>query len=192
MFKHSAVLLLFVLFFSSCLEGDTKANKPVSPPTQGHYFSINDYIKQQWATYRGHPFGIMKVVRMNDHSDTLYLNSFEIEIGKIVEVFSATDISTNEHVGQYDFSLFADDITMSINYFYEAKSPDLYTQRLQIMADDVTHLVKSIYIETDKKTTLNTIHQKLTYKPAKRISIYEKESSKVGPSKEVNVDYIFM
>lgn len=175
---------------SSCLEQQKK--KSVTHNRGRGYFSIRDYIKDQWDTHRGQPFGIIKVVSMNDKVDTVYTNTFDIELGKVIDIFAETDISDTSYLGRYQFSNFGDNPTMSINYFYEAKSPELFTRRLQIAADDLTGVVKSIYIETEKKTNLNIKHRKLTYMPSKRISIYELESSKVGPQKEVKIDYIFL
>ncbi|MEZ5015825.1 MAG: hypothetical protein R2800_02155 [Flavipsychrobacter sp.] len=188
--KSKYLLFIPLFIFSACI--DVQQKQPKNNKKSAGYFSIKDYIKDQWNTYRGQPFGIIKVVSMNDKVDTVYTNAFDIELGKLMDIFIETDISDAKYLGQYEFSNFGDYPTMSVNYFYEAKSPDLYTRRLQISADDLTKVVKSIYIETEKQTRLNVIQQKLTYQPTKRISIYELENSKVGPQKEVKIDYIFL
>lgn len=183
-------LAIFLLFTSACIS-EEKKNEEGNRSSVG-YFSIRDYIKDQWKTHRGQPFGIIKVVQMNDKVDSVFTNVLDIELGRLIELFVEADISDPKYLGQYEFANFAEDKTMSINYIYEANNAKLYTQRMQIMVDDITQVAKSIYIETRKETKLNIKEQKLTYLPTKRISIYEQESSKVGPTKEVKIDYIFL
>lgn len=181
-----AVIMLFSAL--SC-------NKKVeSTPAEenGTYFSIIDFTKDQWETYQGNAFPIVKRVYLNGKDDSTYTNALDVDWASILKVFFETDISDPKFLGQYRFSSFADNTTMTNSYYYEADLDGLYTKKLQIMVDYYTDKIKSIYIEAQKKTRLGVKDVKLFYVPLDIISIQEYESTKTGQKKELRIEYDFV
>lgn len=190
--QFATILLVLPLLFSACFKKEAK-KKTDKVDTNGQtYFSIRDFAKDQWKTYNGQPFGILKTVNVNGSVDTVYTNAMDMDLGYVLKVFVESDISSPEMLGKYRFSRFADASTSTINFYYEAKDKGLFTKKLHIMVDNVTMVVKSIYIETEKSTNLNTVTRKLFYQPVETISIQEYETSKVGDTKKMVVEYKFI
>lgn len=176
--------------FTSCKNA---GKKPETTSADGPgYFSIKQFIADQWDTYRGQPFGLQKIVYIDGKSDTSFVSAYDMDWGTVFKTFFETDISDPKYIDRYQFSSFPDEATMTQNFFYEAKEDDLFTRKLQISADDVSHKVRSIYIETAKNGQWSKFSQKLFYMPLKIISIQEFEWAKTGPTKELRVEYRFL
>lgn len=157
----------------------------------GTYFSIKQFTDDQWRTYRGQPFGFQKFVYKDGTVDSSLTNVDEMNWGAILQPFFESDISDPRFLGHYNFSQFEDNATQTLNYYYEAKEDSLFTRKLQIMVDDVTSKVRSIYIETEKNTQHKHITRKLFYIPLDVISIQEFDHS--SPSaKELRIEYRFL
>lgn len=185
------VRLLFIAFLMLVVSCG-KPEPEVKEVEDGTYFSIVDYAKDQWKTYHGQPFGIMKTVYFNGTADSVAGNAMELDWAPIFKVFFETDISDKKYIGQYDFSAFKDQQTATNTFYYEAKNKKLYTRKLQIIADEVNNKIESIYIEAGKQDRMGTRTVKLFYTPLKSISIQEMETSKTGQKKELRVVYKFL
>ncbi|MCB0699919.1 MAG: hypothetical protein H6551_10865 [Chitinophagales bacterium] len=182
-------LLFVVLCFGvlSC----SKKTETVNVDTQGTYFSIIDFTKDQWDTYKGNAFPMRKKVSLNGEIDSTYTTALDVDWASVLKVFFETDISDPKFLGKYRFSTFNDNVTMTTSYYYEAEDDALYTKTLQIMVDYYTDKVKSIYIEAQKKTRLGTKDVKLFYVPLDVISIQESEATKTGQKKDLRIEYDF-
>lgn len=156
------------------------------------YFSIVQYANDQWNMYKGEPFGMVKKVYFNGTVDSLQTNAIQMDWASVFKVFFETDISDPKYVGEYDFNAYDEDLTHTRNFYYEAKSPKLYTRKLHIMTDYYTDKIKYIYIEAQKKSRLGTRNLKLSYDPLKTITIQDWETSKTGQKKEMRVVYEFL
>jgi hypothetical protein len=139
---------------------------------KGNYFSIYQYGLDAWNNFGRPPFVIIKTKRVDEgKTDSSYTNSDTISWAPIFNTFFATDISDRKFLGQYNFNQFDDEQDNTHNFFYMAKDPDLYTQKLLITIDKETTKVRGIYIETFEKTTLKETTKKLYYNPMKTIQI---------------------
>ena len=188
--RFAVCLFALVGLFISCKP--SKKEEKTAPAGGPGYFSIAQFISDQWNTHRGQPYGMQKVVYMNGKVDSSMISAFDVDWGPIFKTFIATDISDLKYLDRYSFSEFADDATMTHNFFYEAKEESLFTRKLHIAADDVNHRVRSIYIETSKNGKWSNFSQKLFYMPMKVISIQEFEWAETGPTKELRVEYRFL
>ncbi|MBS1772393.1 MAG: hypothetical protein JST82_06010 [Bacteroidetes bacterium] len=186
--KLSGILIVISFLCISCKQKQEQQQ----PKDDGAYFSIKQYIADQWKTYSGQPFGIIKYVNVNGKSDSVITNAYEVKWGDVFKIFFDTDISDPKFEGQYSFSNFSDDATQTSNYYYEAKSNALFTQKLQISADAYSGKIKSIYIETLKKNQWGGRTQRLFYIPVKTISIQEFESGRASDKKDLRVEYRFL
>jgi hypothetical protein len=179
-----------LMVVASCSPRSPKMQTPETAKG-GTYFSIKQFIDDQWRVYRGQPFGFMKYVYEDGKVDSSLTNIDDMNWGVILQPFFESDISDPRFLGHYNFSQFEDNATQTVNYYYEAKEDSLFTRKLQIMADDVTSKVRSIYIETEKNTHLKHVTHKLFYIPLEVISLQELDHS--GPSaKELRIEYRFL
>lgn len=158
---------------------------------QGHYFSIRQFALDEWNTFRGEPFLIVKTVKSGNKLDSSYTNSDTVNWGAIFKTFLETDISDRKYLGQYKFSQFDDNSDGTHNFFYEANDQDLYTQKLLLTIDVFTRKVKGIYIETLKQTAWAETIQKLYYSPLKTIQIQTDERPRIGKKKLTVTQYDF-
>ncbi len=184
-------LFFIALIFASCQQknGEIKTKKQDDGRT---YFSVKQYIHDQWTIYKDQPFGFNKFVYLNGKMDSSLVNVDQVDWGAIIKPFFDADIGDKKFLGQYTFTAFQDQTTQTVNFYYEAKNDKLFTRKFQIMADDVTAKVRSIYIETERNSRGSHFTQKLFYIPLKVISIQEFDHSTPGPAKELRVEYRFL
>lgn len=119
-------------------------------------------------------------------------NADAVDWAAIFNIFFETDISDSKFLDKYDFSEFADETTMTENYYYQAKDPKLFTQKLHIMSNLINHKISYIYIETSRNNRWGARTQRLYYEPVKSIVIQEFESVATGNKNEVRVEYRFL
>jgi hypothetical protein len=156
------------------------------------YFSITQFVLDQWNTFHGQPYGMEKVVEIDGKTDSTLLNAYTMDWGPVFKVFFETDISDPKFLDHYRFSMFEDNATTTRNFYYEAIDDDLFTRKLQISADEFSDKIKSVYIETEKKGRSGVVTQKLLYLPMKTISIQEFEWSTGNKPKDMRVVYRFL
>ena len=183
--------LLFVVLlavFSSCKE---KTKAEVDPNIKGNYFSIKQFALDEWNTYSGESFVIIKSIRHDDKIDSSFTSSDTLYWGEIFKIFFETDISDRKFLGQYKFSQF-DQEDGTHNLFYEALDDDLFTRKLLISIDNYSRKVKGIYIVTQKKSPFHEVLQKLYYSPLKEIQIQTDDKPLIGKKKFEVLTYDFM
>jgi len=172
-------------------EPQTAPSSQENPGEEMGYFSINQYIEDQWAIYKGQAFPITQYTYLNGQEDSSYTHALDLPWGDILRPFIESDISDPQWVGQYAFSSFYDDITQTQSYYYEAEDPELFTRRLQIMVDPFSQKIQSLFIETHKNSFWTSRNRKLLYIPLQLIRIQDREDHFVGPSKDFRVEYRF-
>ncbi len=197
---HFALLtIFFATLFQSCKKKDSK--DPYAD-IKGNYFSIRQFALDEWNTFRGEPFTIIKTVKeaqgeksIKDVAyakiDSSYTNSDTLNWGNIFAVFFATDISDRKFLGKYTFSQFDDVAEGTRSFYYHADDDDLYTQKLLINVDITNNKVKGIYIETFKKSIWAEVKQNLYYSPMKTIQIQTDEKPIFGARKYKVVQYYY-
>jgi len=184
------LLILFLILLGSCKQDEKTENKVAD--NNATYFSIKQFVKDQYDIYRGQPFGLVKTVRLNGKVDSSLVTANNMEWGSIFKIFFDTDISDPKFLNEYDFTMFEDDASLTRNFYYEAKSDKLYTKKLQISADVTTNKIRSIFIEASENTRWHGKLRKLFYMPLKVINIQEFERSTPGPDKELIIEYRFL
>jgi len=189
-YKETFLAALLVIACFSC----KKKEKAVDDgDVKKHWFSINQYALDQWNTFSGSPFVIIKTVKENGKIDSSYTNSDTISWAPIFKVFAQTDISDAKYFDQYNYNYFPDNEEQAtLDLFYQAKDEEQFTQKLLVTIDQYTMKVKGIYIETYKKTAWSSCTQKLYYSPMKKIQIQTDERPVIGSKKYTIVEYNFM
>ncbi len=160
--------------------------------SKGTYFSINQYIKDQWNTYLGQPYSIIRVRTHNGKTDSTYLNAYNLEWGDILRRFFESDIGKPQYIGHYNFDMFLDNSTGTRNFYYEAKDDTQFTRKLQISAMQENNKIRSIYIETERRSGMKDMIQKLYYAPLSVIQIQEYDALATGDKNQLVVAYYFM
>lgn len=190
-FKYSGIFLaLLVLIVSSCKK---KPEKDEYANVKGNYFSIKQFALDEWNTYAGEPFMIVKTQRNNSNkTDSSMTNSDVIDWTPILKTFFDADISDRKFLGKYKFTQFDDNADATHNFFYETLDNDLFTQKLLITIDIYTAKVKGIYIETFKGDLFDDRTQKLYYKPLQTIQIQTDDKPLLGEKKHSVVQYDFV
>jgi len=189
-YRHILLALLLTLTVVSCKEKeeiDEYAN------VVGSYFSIRQYALDEWNTFAGEPFTIVKTVRKGKEKvDSSYTNSDTLNWSEIFDIFFKTDISDRKFLGKYTFSQFDDNVDFTHNFFYQANDKELYTQKLLITIDQQNNRVKGIYIETLEHDFFDDVIQKLYYKPMKVIQVQTDSKPRFGTRDFKVVQYDFM
>jgi hypothetical protein len=103
--------------------------------------------------------------------------------------FDQADIGNPKFLDQYRFNLFEDADLQLVNLNYEAKSDELFTQKMNIGVDAFNNRVRSVYIETRIRNKVYRRSQKLYYAPDRVIQIQEYEKSATMPEKDLKVEY---
>ncbi len=181
------------LMFSAChkkINENTPAEKIDS--SKGTYFSLRQFTADQLHTYHGYPFSFVRTTTVNGVKDSDVESINTVDWGYILKTFFEADIGQYKYLGKYKFTLFEDDLTATRNFLYEAKDPELFTQKLMISADQLNNKIRSIYIETQKRSSYTEETQKLLYNPEKVIQIQHFEKSALGKAKDIVVEYRFM
>lgn len=187
-FRLFTIVIAF-LFVGSC----KPASEAGQPSTDGiFYFPLKGFIKDQWDTYHGQPFSLVKTVILNGKTDSSYISGMEMEWGALIKMFFDADINHPKFAGQYEYSNFDDMSTGTRNLYYEAKDVTLYTRKMHIAIDLETSRIRSVFIETEDNTRGHSKNRKLFYKPVKLITIQEFEKSTPGPDKDLRIEYRFM
>ena len=169
-----------------------KETKDEFADIKGNYFSINQFIVDQWNNFDDMPFVIIKSTRVDGKTtDSVITNSDTLNWAQIFNIFSATDISDRKNLGLYNFNQFDDNQDNTHNFFYMAKDNDLFTQKLLITLDQRNMRVKGIYVETYKKTVFDECTQKLYYSPIQNVQIQTDDKPLFGKRKHTVVEWDF-
>lgn len=152
------------------------------------YFSVTDFANDQFRTYWGQPFTLLKIVSSKGKVDSSYIAARDLDWAKVLQPFFRADISDPKFLGKYNYSELMEEATDTRVHYYEAKEDDLFVRMFQINTDPLTSRIRNIYIETEKDGKL----QKLYYAPIKLIQIQEFEKSMLGSDKNIKTEYRFL
>ncbi|HRP88925.1 MAG TPA: hypothetical protein PKX92_02685 [Edaphocola sp.] len=184
--KHIIIGIFLTVFCFSCKE---KVAVDYDPDTS--YWSVNQFIIDQYNLKVGEPIAITKVVAINGKTDTTYLPIDEIDWAAVFKLFSKADISNPKYYDKYSYSNFDDNFLELSTITYQAKDPKLFVQREDVNYDNFSRKVKSIYIETYEKNWFLSKQQKLSYYVNDKIVIFEHEKGRFSKPKEIMITYIF-
>lgn len=184
------------LLIVSLLTGCRLIGDKLDPPTLEEnkvllYFSVKDFLDDQWKNRENQPYTLTRIITLNDRSDTAFVSWDSTFFTTIRAPFDAADIGKREFLGKYDFSVTEDNISGAYNLTYDANNPELTTRKLIIAMDRYNQRVRSVYIETTEDNRLHYRSQKLLYIPDRTIQIQEFEKTDVSGAKNLRVTYKF-
>ena len=182
-----AFLICFIfLAFTNC---KTKT-EPVDKDAAG-YFSIKQFLDDQWNNRRGIPYTLTKISTLNGKTDSSYIALDSVLWRNIRSKFDATDISDPKFLSQYDYNSYEEESMDFTTLHYQAKDKKLFTQVMNVDIDNFNNRVRSIYIETIKENAIYKKTEKLLYVPDDLIQIQEFEKSVVSPEKNMKISFRF-
>lgn len=181
--------LLCSLGFLSCKE---RTQLDLLTEEKGNYFSIKQYILDEWTTHAGEPLVFKKTVKTDGKVDSSMTNVERMNWPEILEPFIAADIGDRKFLNKYTFSQFDDEMDNTRNFMYVANTEDLFVQKFLITMDISSNKVRGIYIETYRKILWSSTSQKLFYTPARTIQVQEYKKPLIGSKKETITQYDVM
>lgn len=156
------------------------------------YFSIKQYFNDQWNTRRNNPYTLLRIARTGTgRPDSSYVGLDSPLWFSLRAYFDAADIGGKQFLGQYKFDMFTDEQMEVTHLHYEALSPQLFLQKMDITADMFSNLVKSVYMETRREQEGSTTSQKLQYIPDRIFQIQEFEKKEGAAAKNTLLEYRF-
>lgn len=155
------------------------------------YFSIKQFLDDQWENRKDIPFTLTKIATMNGETDSSYIGLDSVLWENIRAKFDPTDISEPKFLNQYEISSFEEETMDYTTLRYQAKTKKQFTQVLNIDIDNFNNRVRAIYIETLKENAIYKKTEKLLYIPDDLIQIQEFEKSVVSPEKNMKLSFRF-
>lgn len=181
---------LWLLLLSGCKYFKKSTYEPPEEE-QETYFSVSEFLDDQWKLLAGQPYMLLKVTNFNGSKDSSMVLLDSTLWQQIREPFDAADIGKVQFLEQYRFTTYKENVLNAIYINYEALYKDLYTRRLNVGMDNYNYKIQSIYIEAEKRNRTYTSIRKLTYIPQKSIRIQGFEKSIISKPEEMNVVYYF-
>lgn len=185
------ILFVFIIFGASCSGKKEIKEDPEFANVQGTYFSIRQFIRDQWEMNKMLPVVFERVVVSDTGKDSSLVNGYNMGLGHIMEIFVNTDIGEKKYLGKYNFSESLDSASNTRTYFYEAIEPELYTQKLQIITGATSNQIKNVYIEAAESSGWTRTSLKLYYAPSKIIRIQESKKSRFVSARVTTTEYRF-
>lgn len=177
--------LVFLLPFISCSKQNSDSNKE----GESIYFSISQFLDDQWDLLNGQPYTLRKKIVINGNVDTGVQHLDSVFFSHIREIFDKSDISNPKFESKYNVEHIQESMFHTLNF--TAQDEDLYTQLLVVNMDYENNRVLNIYIETKQETLFHDKITKLTYAPLRFIQIIEKEKSFLSSPKNIEINYVF-
>lgn len=190
--RNIRVVLIASVFLLSCTKHAKQIGNANITKNEGTYFSVRQFAMDQYEMLKGQPFTFEKRIVNGSKTDTGIATMQDVDWGLILKTFFAADISDTTFLNKYKFSVFDDNLSSTQNLYYEATDPDVFTRVFQITIDPYNNRIKSVYIETEKKSFWGDKSQKLYYSPLKTIQIQEFEDPLIGSDKKRLISYHFM
>jgi hypothetical protein len=189
MISKFPILILLAACLGSCKAKKADQAREADKAREGEptYFSMRQFVRDQWETYKDQPYTFVKYVFKDGKVDSSYVQAPQLEIGYIMEAFVKTDIGQAKFLDKYDFSVIDEGVSITRTYYYEAKEPDLYTRKLHITTDPTNNKIQSIFVDAIDEDGLAV---KLYYAPQRLIRIQE-QKKKAGKLEEVKTEYRF-
>lgn len=182
-------LILVFLGLSISISCNKETPEEYNPDTS--YWSVKQFIMDQYSLRVGTPSGVKKTVTLNGKTDSSYLKFAEVDWATIFKIFGEADISNPKFYGKYKFDNFDDNFIEMSTMTYSALDPKLFVRRLDVNYDNISGEISLVYIETNKKSWFTSKQQKLSYYVGKKIVIQESEQSTFSKPKELVVEFSF-
>lgn len=182
--RFAALTMSLFLLATACRQEQKQI--PVKPagPT---YFSVQQFILDQFDLFRDQPFVFIKVASMGSSADTSFAAADTMDWASVLQPFANADISDTAMLGKYRYSEFDEPLTQQHILLYEARQPELSTRKLMIAADQETGRIYSIYMDVNLPGGAT---ERLFYAPLKLIQI-QRFSVHNGRPQNLRVEYFF-
>lgn len=191
MIKLLSYLLLaasFILIAQSCSKKEEKIDYSVVEGfgPDDHYFSINEFVLDQFATLRGQPIVLTTASTVDGKLDSAYVPLEHIAWARVFEAVQEADISKRKYLGKYTYTQFYDSSNGRMNVFYEAKDPEQAMRKMVMIADPYeNNKINSVYVQYAK----GEVSRWLFYEPQRYLRFLEEDKDHKPQS--TKLEYFF-
>jgi hypothetical protein len=155
------------------------------------YFSIRDYLNEQWNLKKDNPYTLLKIVIANGKRDSAFVPFDSANWFAIMKPFYIADIGDKKYLGWYRFDSFEDEAAEEMHIHYEAIAPDTIMRKMDIAANRYSGMVNLVYMETRQKANNEIITRKMTYKRDDFIQVVESEKEEGKPAVQRVIEHRF-
>jgi hypothetical protein len=155
------------------------------------YFSIKDYLDQQWNLKKDDPYTLLKIVIANGKRDSTFVAFDSANWYAILHPFYIADISNKKYLGWYHFDSFENEDMEEVHIHYEAIAPDTIMRKMDVAANKYSGMVNLVYMETRYKANDVITTRKMTYKHDDFIQVIESEKKEGKPAVERIIEHRF-
>lgn len=177
---------------------EQSADAPAGPVTRlkvddttQTYFSVKEYLDQQWNLKKDNPYTLLKIVVENGKRDSSFVPFDSTNWFTILQPFYIADIGDKKYLGWYRFDSYKDDDAEEVHIRYEAIAPDTIMRKMDVAANPFSGTVNLVYMETRHQTGQGIISRKMTYKRDDFIQIIESDKKEGKPASDRILEYRF-
>lgn len=146
LFPVSVMIYFGTIFFSCKSNPDSVAASQQDTSTANkEYYPISGYIKSQLLWLDSVPLAVIKYTTKDHHTDTSIVE--KKDFNSIAEELSLPDISSSALKNQYDEVSFIDASLGTITLTYSAKNDTALVRKADVLLDQNSTAVRTIYIE---------------------------------------------
>lgn len=156
------------------------------------YFSLKQYFTQQIDSFLQDSgrISLMKVVSLNQHSDTTWMPVTRQNLMAIFQPFMAMDIDRPAFRGMYQIESFEDSLTGKITIIYTSQGAVTKPYQIYLQVNP-SHTIHSIYVKSMTDNFLYHTSKQLLYQAGKSVEIITYEHMQLFAPRRIYVRVLF-
>gem|GEM_PF-4220008 len=156
------------------------------------YFSLKQYFTQQIDSFMQDSgrISLMKVVSMNQHSDTVWMPMTRQNLMAVFQPFMAMDIDRPAFRGVYQIESFEDSLTGKITIIYTSQGAVTKPYQIYLQVNP-SHTIHSIYVKSMTDNFLYHTSKQLLYQAGKSVEIITYEHMQLFAPRRIYVRVLF-
>ncbi|MCL6523032.1 MAG: hypothetical protein K6T34_00095 [Thermoflavifilum sp.] len=160
-------------------------------PSQ-EYFSLKKYFTQQIDSFLqdSSRLTLMKIVTMNQRSDTVWMPLNRENLEQIFNPFIALDIDRPAYRGLYRIESFVDSTTGLLTIIYTSSGAKTKPYQIYLQVNP-THTIHSIYVKSLTDNFLYHTSKQLLYQAGKSVEIITREHIQLFATRRIYVRILF-
>ncbi|MEO8116366.1 MAG: hypothetical protein ABI653_01880 [Bacteroidota bacterium] len=177
------LVLLVAFSFSSCHTNNSKEQEPANNKNDTLvYYPVNQYLRSQLSMLENSPVQPFKILITDSGKDSSSITKEEVK--NFAQIFLNDSITAFGMKEKYTENIFQDQTTASYTLSYTANDTLLPVQRVLVLLDTATQLVKNIIYSISRSYTDSTITEMLWWKNDKGFTILHNATLTDGTEKK--------
>ncbi|MBX5437927.1 MAG: hypothetical protein IRZ29_00140 [Thermoflavifilum sp.] len=160
--------------------------------TEQEYFSLKKYFSEQIDSFLqdSSHLSLMKVVSMNQHTDTVWMPLTRENLLAVFQPFMALDIDRPAFRGMYRIESFADSLTGKITIIYTSQGAQTKPYQIYLQVNP-SHTIHSIYVKSMTDNFLYHTSKQLLYQAGKSVEMITYEHMQLFAPRRIYVRVFF-